>query len=162
MILFNTDMWTKQIQGLSLIQNDMFYKSCLAISMFSLLCTSSMRDILTMGIWALIYQELRICSVTPSILSEHAISRYDTLASYYGIVKIKVLNEMRWNIHKLHAPKHVHDIDRQSFPVVPWRSSRLETQCWMSCYELMLMNPNSLFFLHFDCENSMADARAVA
>ena len=41
------------------------YTSCLVKSMFSLLCTARMRDILTMVIWALIYQDLRICYVTP-------------------------------------------------------------------------------------------------
>ena len=72
----------------------LFYTSCLVISMISKLCTSSMRGIF---MWALIHQDLKTCSVAPSILSEHAISRYDIVASYLGIGKMKVFNIMHIN-----------------------------------------------------------------
>ena len=93
-------IWMLQTHTLSLLQTDMFYTCCLVISKLSLVCNSNMLDIMTKVIQALIFKDLRTCSVIPCLLSEHAVSRYGTVALYVGIGKMKVLKIMRWNIHK--------------------------------------------------------------
>ena len=113
------------------LKNDLFHTSCLVISKFSLICTLRMRDISTMVIWALIYQDLKTCSVIPSHLSELAISKYGTVASYFGIGKMKILKIMRWNIYKIGAQWNVHYIITCLFTWVLWNWNWLETQCWM-------------------------------
>ena len=46
---------------------------------------------------------LKTCSIIPGRLSEQAISKYGTVASYFGIGKMKILKKMKWNIYKIDA-----------------------------------------------------------
>ena len=91
-------------------QNDLFYTSWLVISKFSLECTLRMQYISTMVVWALIYQDFKICSVIPSRLFEHAINKYGTVAAYFGIGKMIILKIMRWNIYMISAQQNVYCI----------------------------------------------------
>ena len=59
---------------------------------------------------------LKTCSVIPGRLSEQSISKYGTVASYFVIGKMKILNKMRSNIYKLGAQQSVHYITTHLFP----------------------------------------------
>ena len=59
---------------------------------------------------------LKTSFVIPGRLAEQAVSKYGTVASYFGIGKIKILRKMRWNIYKIVAQQNVHYITTHFFP----------------------------------------------
>ena len=58
------------------------------------------------GHWFIKIENLLSCSVIPGHLSEQAISKYGTVASYFGIGKMKIFKKMKWNIYKIDAQQN--------------------------------------------------------
>ena len=106
MSLFNTNMWTKQAQRLSPEWSVLYELSCYTNVLTGMhVRHAGYLDNCHMSIDL---SGLKTCSVIPGRLSEQAVSKYGTVASYFGIGKIKILRKRRWNIYKIGAKCPLH------------------------------------------------------